>query len=154
MPYIDVDEMQLEETEQDDQHVDEVDEEWNQDTGKKRRLSSPLQGCSRTLRNTDASIQEAGTGDKFPEIPLRVSFETFNPALLELLARLECKWRLPARVSREVFVDISNNYYKQNYIIRCTIWCLNKVTDFWGTHKSKYVFSLSLSLFLSLIYSL
>ena len=92
MNVMDEGEMQLEETEQEaDQHVVEVDEEWNQDTGKKRWLSSPLQGYSMNLRNKDDAIREKGTSKEIPEISLRDTFKTFNPALLEQLARLECK---------------------------------------------------------------
>ena len=41
----------------------------------------------------------------------------FNPDILEELARLESVYRIPARVSRQVLVDIANNIISPNWIL-------------------------------------
>ena len=53
----------------------------------------------------------------FPEVPVRQSYKIFNPDILEELSGLESVYRIPARVSRQVLVDIANNIFGPNWIL-------------------------------------
>ena len=101
-----------------DAECDNVGEEVEQVYVKKRRISSPTEGHNMNLRNNQDSLKDKTENEpQYPQYPVRTSFKTFNPEVLEQIARLEAVFRIPARVSREVLVDIANNIFHQNWVV-------------------------------------
>ena len=85
--------------------------------GKRRRISNENSNTDRELRSKKKSSVSKDAGAEFSRIPVRNSCKVFNPDILEQLARIESVYRIPARVSREILVDIANNLFEQNWVI-------------------------------------
>ena len=88
-------------------------------TRKKQRTFSPPTSITseRSLRNMNTQSSNKENCSIFPEVPVRQSYKIFNPDILEELARLECVYSIPARVSRQVLMNIANNMSGQNWIL-------------------------------------